>query len=191
MVASAQNRLFVMAFGLAVATAACGSSGSGSSPPGSAAGSATGTVGGASLDVQDAFLANGVTTGTVVGVVSFADACATLYTSKRVPKGSSALSFQLVSYASGSAGPVTAPGTFTLIGGHPGADAFGAEWSFVDASCADTTVSATGGTVTVTAASGSQLTGTFDLTFGSDHLTGKFRALDCAAANSQGNPTCS
>jgi hypothetical protein len=91
------------------------------------------------------------------------------YTSKRVPKGSSALSFQLVSYASGGAGPVTAPGTFTLMGGHPGADAFGAEWSFVDASCADTTVSATGGTVTVTTASGSQLTGTFDLTFGSDH----------------------
>jgi hypothetical protein len=148
--------------------------------------------GGASLDVQDAFFANGVTTGTAVGVVSFADACATLYTSKRVPKGSGGLSLQLISYASGSAGPVTAPGTFTLIGVQPGADAFGAEWTFVDAPCTDTTVSATGGTVSVTAASGSQHTGTFDLTFGSDHLTGSFSASDCAAAaSSQGNPTCS
>ena len=180
----------MLTLGVAVISSACGPS---TGTTSSAAGSATGTVGGVSLGVQDAFFANGVTTGTVVGVTSFSGACETLYSSKRYPRSSVGLSLQLIAYEGGGpAGPVTAPGTFALLGTSVGGDTFGASWDSVDGSCGDTTTQATGGTVTVTAVTASQLTGTFDLTFGGDHVTGSFSATDCAAAaGSQGNPTCS
>jgi len=145
--------------------------------------------------VQDAFFSNDNpgTSGTVMGLTSFSDACATLYTSKRVPRSSVAMSFQLITLADGSlSGPVTAPGTFSLLTAGVSTGEFGVNWDTIDASCNDTSTSATGGSVTVTAVSASRLEGTFDLTFGADHVTGSFSASNCAAtATSQGDPICS
>jgi hypothetical protein len=181
------------ALAVTLALLACGSSSTGATAQGSAAGSAQGTVRGVALGVQDAFFSNEVATGTVLGVTSFPGACEAIYTNKHYPHGSAALSIQLVAYPSGgTAGPVTAPGTFTLLGTSLDGNSFGAAWTSVDASCNPTSVQATGGTIDLTEVTASQLEGTFDLTFGADHLTGSFTASNCAAAASaQGNPTCS
>ena len=182
------------ALAVTLALLACGSSSAGGTAQGSAAGSATGTVRGVALGVQDAFFSNEVATGTVLGVTSFPGACEALYTNMHYPHGSAGLSIQLIAYPSGggTAGPVTAPGTFTLLGSTIGGNSFGAAWTSVDASCNPTSVQATGGTIDLTEVTASQLKGTFDLTFGADHLTGSFTASDCAAAaGAQGNPTCS
>jgi hypothetical protein len=55
------------------------------------------------------------------------------------------------------------------------------------------TENATAGTITVSSinlASGGGIVGTFDLTFGSDHLSGSFNAPYCAGSISSANLTC-
>jgi hypothetical protein len=155
----------------------------------------TGTVGGVALNEQDAFFASNLTTttGTVLGITTFSSACDSLYVKKQYPRNSVGLSIQLAQYAdSGLLGAVTAPGVFTLTGTNPGSGGwFGAYWDAADGACMSTSTQATGGTVTVTAVSTSELTGTFDLTFGTDHIVGSFNASDCPAAEvAQGDPTC-
>jgi hypothetical protein len=183
------NRTIYPTLIFAMASSACGSSSTGPTTTAPA----TGTVAGIALEAHDAFFVNSsVTTGTVVGITSFSGACETLYTNDRLPGSSAVLSLQLVSYTDGgAAGPVTAPGTFSLLPSL-GTNEFGAEWTSVDASCVDTTISATGGSVTVTDVSASELTGSFDLTFGADHITGSFSASECPAAGTpHSDPTCS
>ncbi len=154
----------------------------------SASTSATGTVGGASLNAQDAVFANlqsGSTSGTVLAVTSFTGTCNDV-TNSRLPKSSAVLSIQMVS----NGGVVTAPGTFSFPNAS-GANFLGASFSAYDATCVPTPTDATAGTVSVTAVSASQMTGTFDLTFGNDHLSGSFNAAYCATlGQGNGSPTC-
>jgi hypothetical protein len=132
-------------------------------------------------------------TGTIVGITSFSGACNAIYVNEHFPRSSVALSIQLASSVDGGpAGPVTAPGAFELLGPNAGPNLFGANWDSVDASCRVTTTQATAGSLTISTVSPSQLTGSFDLMFGADHVTGSFTASNCQAAlSAQGNPSCS
>lgn len=78
----------------------------------------------------------------------------------------------------------TAPGTYTIAqGGTPPAKAAAVQVSSSDATCKDVeadNVSATSGTVTLTAVSGNKFTGNFDVVLASgDHLTGSFTPSEC------------
>ncbi len=147
----------------------------------------TGTVAGTSLSAQDAVFSNTTAgTGTVVGVTSFGGACTDL-ANDQLPKSSVVLSLQL---AQGT-GSVTNPGTFSFLGTQGATAAFAAEWTSYDSTCTPTNSMATGGTVTVDSVSSSQLTGTFDIKFNTDHVTGSFVASTCAAIGTgSGSPTC-
>jgi hypothetical protein len=60
-----------------------------------------------------------------------------------------------------------------------------AEYKTLDATCSsDIKNEATAGTITITASTDAQISGTFDLTFGADHLTGSFAAAVCAGVPS-------
>ena len=184
--------LALAALSLSLAPAACSSSSGSPSPAPGPAGSADGSVGGASLDVQDAIFVNGATVGTGVVLTSYPGACDAIYASKHVPHGSRSVSLQLVAADAAGSGPVWKPVTFALGPASAKTNWFGAELTSVDGSCNDTSTAATGGTVTITAVSASQISGTYDLTFGSDELTGSFTAASCAAPDaSSGDPTCS
>jgi hypothetical protein len=171
--------LFVMV----IAAAACGGSGT----------SVTGTVGGQSFDAQDAVFITGSsasTTGTIVGMTTFGALCNAV-TTNQIPKSSRVLSFQLAEANGTTAGPVTGPGTFDFLGSSSGATkVFAANWESFDATCTPTSTSATGGSVTVTAVTATHIAATFDVTFGTDHITGSFDASACAAPSSSGSPTC-
>jgi hypothetical protein len=183
MAKSVRRRRALRHLSFAVTAMACTSCSS-ASTTGSAAGSLTGSVGGVSLDVQDAFFVNNNpgTTGTVVNLTSYPGACRETYIGGHFPSKSVAMGFQLAAPGDGGLGPVAAPGKPVLAGAY---------WDSVDASCQIATTNATGGTVTITAVSASQLTGSFDLMFGNDHVTGSFVASNCPAALShQGNPSC-
>jgi len=175
-------RKFALAasFAVVVGAAAC------SSAPST---SVNGTVAGSTLAAQDAIFADmtgASTTGTVLGITSARAFCDDV-TKNQLPKNAVGLSIQLVS----NGGVVTAPGTFNLLGTSSGTAFFGAAWDALDATCNSTTTHATAGTVTVTSISASQLTGTFDITFGSDHVSGSFDASSCAAlSQATGAPTC-
>ncbi len=172
-----KNSLFGLGFAFIV-VAACSS----------ASTSATGTVGGASLNAQDAVFANlqtPSTSGTVLAVTSFTGACDDV-TNSRLPKSSAVLSIQMVS----NGGTVTAPGTFSFPNA-TGANFLGASFAAYDATCTATRTDATSGSVSVTAVSASQMTGTFELTFGNDHLSGSFNASYCATlGQGNGSPAC-
>lgn len=173
-----------------------GDSGS-SSGSGSGGNSATGTVGGVALAPQDAFFnsdeqgpSGSGQANTILGITSFGGACSELYTDDQIPPGSATITTYLVS----SGGPVTAPGTFVFDSGTSGSGKVfsGATFGATDASCGETSVDATAGTVTVTSVSSAQLVGTFDLTFGADHVTGAFSAAQCVIPGSfvPGSITC-
>jgi len=154
---------------IAVALACSSSSGSGS---------VDGTVGGTSLSVSDAVVYS-VTSSTAIAVVSTSGMC-DYFDKGEFPKNITAL----VMYVSP---PVTTPGTFQV--GSPGA--VEATWSVYDASCNATPTNATAGSVTLTAVTPARITGTFDLNFGTDHVSGSFSAASCAAtADASAPSTC-
>jgi len=165
---------------------------------GSSGNSATGTVGGVPLAPQDAFFnsdhqgpsANGKA-NTILGFTSFGGACTELYTDTHVPRSSAVITMYLIA----SGGPVTAAGTFTFAGGTPpstGNVFSGATFGATDGACGETSVAATAGTVTITSASSAHLAGTFDITFGADHVSGTFSAGQCVIPPSfvPGSITC-
>jgi hypothetical protein len=82
------------------------------------------------------------------------------------------------------ADPVAA-GSFTVVDADQMTPASGqaeADFNSVDATCSQHGVSATAksGTVVVTQATSSTVSGTFDLLFGTDHLTGSFDSTVCS-----------
>jgi hypothetical protein len=72
-------------------------------------------------------------------------------------------------------GPAVTPGTYT-----PSTmpDELTASYDSFDANCMDMSGEQTGGSVTITSV-GDSFKGTFDVTFGSDHVTGSFTAPVC------------
>jgi hypothetical protein len=81
--------------------------------------------------------------------------------------------------------------TLATISGFQGMVA-AAQFAVDDASCNATTgpIEATSGTLTVTRVDATGYTGTFDLTFGTDHVTGTFNTGTCSALGTVTSFTC-
>lgn len=165
----------------AMALTACSSSSGG----GSGSASVTGTIQGAAVPASDSVglssvsTANGTSEAAVGAIITnVANACGVLQ-SHANPANATAL--VLAVSASGSS---VGTGTYDIV-----SQGFGATASYAkqDSTC-NTSFSenASGGSVTLTAVSGSSVSGTFDLTFGSDHVTGSFSAPICSYSAGDG-----
>jgi hypothetical protein len=164
------------------AVAACSSSSGGSS--GTA--SVTGTIQGAAVPSSDAVGLSSVASGgseAAVGAIitNIAGACGVLQSHGNPPSATALI------VAVTAMGGAVATGTYGVV-----AQGFGASASYAtdDMSC-NTSFSegASAGSVTLTVVSGSTVAGTFDLTFGSDHLTGSFSAPVCSYTTADGGAT--
>ena len=188
----------------AAAVVACGSD----SSPGAALGSGTvnGNMGGSPYTVADAAFGSGPFLGPsfIVTAIAFADitgTCDPSWANAR-EKSSRSLAFILADTtgAANTSTAVSAPGTYAVYKfsdpNYPShaKTAFGS-FSKYDATCNDSGAEfITGGNVTITAVSASNVTGTFDLTTtAGEHLTGSFSAGNCnllLTAASDGGRTC-
>jgi len=162
---------------------ACSSSSGGG---GNGTASVTGTIQGATVPAGDAVGLDSVASGSseaAVGAIitNVASACSVLQDHGN-PPGATAL-VVAVSAMGGS----VATGTYSIV-----SQGFGATASYTteDTTC-NTSFSenASSGSVTLTTVSGSTVAGTFDVTFGSDHLTGSFSAPICNYSAGDGGPT--
>lgn len=173
-------------------------------------GSVSGTVGGVSLNVQDAIFYvikddAGKTQGIALALADKSAVCTTVK-ANRQPKSATSISFGLFNVkVDGAATTLLAPdvGDYTVT--NNSADlAKGGRWAIgafdkVDANCTSSmaTSATTGqsGLVTVTTlkseASGTA-EGTFDVSFGTqkDKVTGRFSAGYCDLAKTPTNPSC-
>lgn len=158
----------------AMASSACSSSSSGG---GSGTASVTGTIQGMAIPVSDAVglssvVMNGSTTEAAVGAIitNVANACSVLQ-NHGSPSDASSL-VVAIAVASGS----VAPGKYDIV-----SQGFGATASYALSQNCVTQLNetATSGTVTISS-DGSSVSGSFDLMFGSDHLTGTFSAPVCS-----------
>jgi len=161
------------AFGMATVLAACSSSSGGG---GSGTASVEGTIQGLAIPATDAVglssvVMNGSMTEAAVGAIitNVANACSVLQN-----HGSPSDASSLVVAVAVDSGSV-APGKYDIV-----SQGFGATASYaLSQSCVtQATETATSGTVTISSV-GSSVNGSFDLMFGSDHLTGTFSAPIC------------
>jgi len=163
--------------------------------------SVNGTIQGQTLSAQDALLLTNNTTvggttvyGLGVSIMNISNACSTAQadiSSNKDPANAASLTIGI-----GSTSPIAA-GTFNITSASsPAADAIFVK---TDSSCHSTidggAAQATSGTVTLSSVSASSASGTFDLTFGSDHVTGSFSASSCTltfpdGGTDGGGPTC-
>lgn len=134
----------------------------------------SGTMQGATLLAKDAVVTKSGGS-TVVAITDFADACALGNSFK---KNSSVVSFDFY-------GATLTPGTIQ-VGSN-----LSVQYAAYDQSCnSPNGESATAGSVTITGVSGCAVSGAFDVNFGSDHITGSFKAAACAATGGSGGATC-
>lgn len=153
--------------------AACGGSGA----------TVNGTLLGKTVVAKDAmsYVSNGETQ---VVIADFAGVCGEV-SKNEIKANSNVISF-------GLGGTPLAQGAVYSFGGITGfLDS--AQFAEFDSKCGTPAgESATAGTVTLTSASASEVDGQFDLTFGSDHVTGQFNAPNCAGAVNPptGTSTC-
>ena len=135
----------------------------------SGAGAATvqGTVSGTGLSPADAIF-YAVSGGTAIAVVNVGSVCGFL-SQREQPKNLTSLSFYITpAVVSTATYDVTQTTTIQ------------ATWSITDATCTRTTnVAATAGTVTLTGVATDTISGTFDLMFDQDHVSGSFTAKPC------------
>lgn len=159
---------------VAAAAVACSSSSGGG---GSGSASVTGTIQARAIPAQDAVglssvAMNGSMVESAVGAVitNVTGACSVLQNHGNPPDASTLI----VAVAADSSS--VAPGTYDIV-----SQGFGATASYAlqDQNCL-TVVSenASSGTVTISSV-GSSVNGSFDLTFGADHITGTFSAPVC------------
>lgn len=137
-------------------------------------GSATlnGTMQGATLLPKDAVVTRSGG-GTFIAITDFADACGL---GNGFQKNSNVVSFDFY-------GATLTPGTVQV------GSALSVQYAAYDQTCnSPNGESATAGSVTLTGVSACTASGTFDITFGSDHVTGSFRAAACAPVD--GGATC-
>lgn len=170
---------------------ACGMVGCVAVACGGSPASASGSVGGVSVQAADALFGvpGGSTNGTVLAITSFGGACSKVTTSTNFKGPATALAIELIQ----NGGPVTSPGTFPELSSAPqgSTSVFAGSFDSWDATCMNTNTQITGGTVTISAVSASSLAGSFDLTFGNDHVTGSFSAPNCAGLATSGTgSTC-
>lgn len=135
----------------------------------SSGGTVNGTINGMTMVPAAALFTNGPggsgTSVTLVNVPGFCDSTA----KGLLPKN-------LETFRIAFSPEVKAAGTFALDN-----ISVSAVWAIDDATCNQTsTASATAGAVVVTGLSSANISGTFDLMFGADHVTGSFSASYCA-----------
>jgi hypothetical protein len=166
---------------------ACGG-GSGQTYNLTGSGSMTGTISSQPMTVSDAVSNTVSQTGGSAGamIISSAANQCQLINARRTLKSGSALAI-VFGIQSGNTVAVPTPGIYTVhtletINGFQGMVA-AVQFAVNDATCTTTTgpVEATGGTLTVTRVDATGYTGSFDLTFGSDHVTGTFSTGTCSA----------
>jgi hypothetical protein len=164
---------------VAIAAAACSSSSGG----GTGTASVTGTIQGAAVPASDTVGLSSVASGgseAAVGAIitNIAGACGVLQSHGNPPSATALI------VAVTAMGGSVATGTYGVV-----SQGFGASASYAteDTSC-NTSFSenASSGSVTLTTVSASTVAGTFDLTFGSDHLTGSFSAPICSYTTADG-----
>ena len=141
-------------------------------------GAVNGMVNGASLVVRDC-VAYSTGSATAIALIDVGGICG-YFGSNSTPKNSTAL----VIYFQNS----MTTGSFSV----GGASNVSADWSVSDATCTRSLTLASSGTVTITATSATNVTGEFDLSFGADHVSGRFNAATCSVSTDAGSPpTCS
>lgn len=178
---------------MALATVACNNSSGGATGGPSPA---SGSVCGNSWTVRDAIFTTGYIpnlgpgNGTLVSLRDTTGACAAekaLITSPTTLDVDIALS-ELDS--TGSPKPISSPATYKITSSS--SEAFAAAAVF-EARCTTgfPVTQATSGTVTVSAVDASHVSGTLDLSFGSDRVTGAFDAANCSSYDPTTPPMCS
>jgi hypothetical protein len=155
----------------------------------------TGTLGGQTLSPAHAVALKGVNDASypnqiTVFLTNVSNLCSLLQTTGSFNKANlRTLGFVLG--ATSSSAPPVAPGTYTQMNT---TDEMTASYSSSDATCQMTDSPWMGGSVTACGV-GASYTGTFDLTFGTDHVTGTFDAPLCelnqdGSAAGDGGATC-
>jgi hypothetical protein len=163
-----------------------------------------GAIGGSAFVAGDAINVEANASGldfngksTDVLITSFSGACAKQAANAGVANGRLLFFGLAVTDSAGNASPVTATGDYTIAKAPLPNNAKVAQ-AFYEKDGADclkaTNLDAASGKITVTnpGAGGGTLEGTFDLTFGSEHITGSFSAPRCASFNPNRTPldTC-
>ncbi len=185
---------------LFIGLTACSSSSTGGTGGDAATGTATvtGTLSGRTLSPARAVALEGADDPSYPNQISIfianqADPCALLQSLGADPGAQQAnlLDLILVLGETDANGPAVTPGTYTPT---TMPDELTAGYTSLDASCQGSDNEETAGSVTVTAA-GASYVGTFDLTFGADHVTGSFDAPLCALSldggtSGDGGTTC-
>jgi hypothetical protein len=187
----------IVAIAGVVALVACGGGGSGP-----AGGTFKGSIGGQTFDVKDAMSAvvQGTTTTSQtfrygVVVLSRAPSICSEFTARKEPQANQYLLLEVADLSSSVADVPKGPGTYPIVVAPGQPTAAIAVYFATDATCtpiANTSSSATSGSVTLTNV-GSTYSGSFDLTFATgDSVTGTFTAPGCAGLESlieSGAPT--
>lgn len=162
------------------------------SPPApSGAATVSGPFGGKTLAVKDVFAFQDPTTvdaGTrqdlTVKITDYLGACGLAMANDSHKANASYLKLEVKQLSASPIGPGTYPIESSTDAGTNGY----AEASFkiYDAACAVTSTKASAGSITIGAASASEVTGTFQLTIGADVVSGSFTAPVCAGASGSG-----
>jgi len=164
------------------------------------AGSVSGTVSGNALSAKDGFGNSAAVEGgrTVTILLGDQSGLCDAARSNKEPKG---LTFLLISLSdatvNGTSVTLSTPsaGDYNVASAQNAMQGKNAVASFSksDASCRGTSLFANSGTVTVKSidATTGKASGTFDLTFQSDHLTGSFEVDGCSVPQADGGTTCS
>ncbi|HEX4458568.1 MAG TPA: hypothetical protein VIA18_11400 [Polyangia bacterium] len=166
---------FVLAFVPMILAAGCGGS------PGDA--SVSGTINGKSFSNASSISSNTAgQTSAVIIISNVSDLCARVVSNDE-PTNVQALTFSLVEV--NDANEVSAPahtGDYALLSeSTKSGQFFSAGYDAIGATTSDTTdENATDGTVTLTSFADDKYAGTFDLFFGTDHVTGTFDPTACA-----------
>lgn len=142
----------------------------------------TGTLGGAPLQVleQSAFRRIDASLGDLgyeIRLASFGGLCALEQAGQAKANGHT-LVLQLKRSS-------LAPGTYPVDG-----KAIQMEYKVRDAACKDTKTDADSGSITLTAVSATEIAGTLDGKFGSDHVSGSFSAPMCDNVPANGSGAC-
>jgi hypothetical protein len=180
---------------LAVATGGCDGAVSRGGPGGGNSATVNGSVGGVSISAMDQFAITTQPTDSAGGsaiivIGSLPGVCAAAVRNEQ-PKNLTALT--MLAFVQGAESRLsvapTAPGTFEVPKGTPAKDAkaAGAFLIVTDEQCESKTPTvASDGKIELTHVGDGSYTGTYDFTFGSEHLTGSFDVPNCAGASVAG-----
>jgi hypothetical protein len=181
----------------AVALAVCAACGGGGATFTTGSASVSGTINGQPMAPRDAVSAVLQVGSNSVGEIligSYDTICAKI-NAHQEPRNSQAVAIEIGNRSSTSITAPTATGTYPVVlatdHSHTGLQA-SLQFLATDASCnLITNIDAVaGGTVTLTRIDATGYAGTFDVTFGTSHVTGSFTSAQCAPLTTASTATC-